>query len=110
MLNAETVRLAPLYDLVTYAPYWDGETRLNSAMNVDGEYALSRISVAKLVAAGKQFGLAGEAEDIVQSIRTGMLDAFEVARTSIDSNGPDAARLADELMAGLIKMPLVLND
>lgn len=62
MLNGETVQLAPLYDLVAYAPYWNGVARLNSAMNVDGEYALSRISAAKLVAAGKQFGLAGEAD------------------------------------------------
>jgi serine/threonine-protein kinase HipA len=110
MLNGETVQLAPLYDLVTYAPYWDGEARLNSAMSVDGEYALSRISVAKLVAAGKQFGLAGEAEHIVHSMRTGMVDAFESARASVDSNGSDAKKIAGDLMAGLIKMPMVFKD
>jgi serine/threonine-protein kinase HipA len=109
MLNGETVQLAPLYDLVTYAPYWDGEARLNSAMSVDGEYALSRISAAKLVAVGKGFGLAGEAEDIVQSMRTGMVDAFEAARASVDSNGQEAKKIASDLMAGLIKMPMVLG-
>ncbi len=109
MLNGETVQLAPLYDLVTYAPYWDRETRLTSAMSVDGEYALSRISIAKLVAAGKQFGLAGEAEHIVQSMRTGMVGAFESARASLDPTGSEARKVAGELMAGLIKMPLLFK-
>lgn len=78
-------------------------------MNVDGEYALSRISAAKLAAAGKQFGLAGEAEHIVHSMRAGMVDAFESARASLDSNGSEAKEIAGELMAGLIQMPMVLK-
>jgi serine/threonine-protein kinase HipA len=110
MLNGDAVRLAPLYDLVTYASYWNGEARLNSAMSVDGEYALSRISAAKLVAAGKQFGVAGEAEQIVHSMRTGMVDAFEFARAALDSSGSDAKKIGDRVMAGLIKMPMILRN
>jgi len=48
----------------------------------DSEDALAAIARRY---SGKQFGLAGEGEDIVHSMRTGMVDAFESARTSLDS-------------------------
>jgi serine/threonine-protein kinase HipA len=110
MLSGETVQLAPLYDLVTYAPYWDGVARLNSAMSVDAEYALSRISVGKLVAAGKQFGVSADAEDIVHSMRTGMVEAFQSARAALDSSTREAREIADELMGGLAKMPMIAES
>lgn len=107
MLQGESVRLAPLYDLVTYAPYWDGRAHLDTAMSVSGEYALARISVQKLVAAGKQFGVGSEAEDLVQSMRVGMIDAFAAARSQLNSSAPEVKKISDELMSGLKLMPLV---
>jgi serine/threonine-protein kinase HipA len=107
MLQGERVTLAPLYDLVTYAPYWDGSARLNAAMSVNGEYALARISVESLVAAGKPFGVGSDAEDIVQSMRETMVDAFDAARDLLRSSAPEVNAIADELMVGLKRMPLV---
>lgn len=107
MLLGESVQLAPLYDLVTYAPYWDGSARLDAAMSVSGEYALSRISVQKLVEAGKQFGVGAEAEDLVQSMRAGMIDAFAAARSQLNSSVGEVRKISDELMSGLRQMPLV---
>jgi serine/threonine-protein kinase HipA len=107
MLQGEQVGLAPLYDLVTYAPYWDGRARLNAAMSVNGEYALARISEESLVAAGKQFGVGPESEEMVQSMRVGMVGAFEAARALLTSPAPEVKTIADELMIGLKRMPLV---
>lgn len=107
MLQGERVALAPLYDLVTYAPYWDGFARLNTAMSVKGEYALSRISSADLVAAGKQFGVGSEAEEIVHSTRGGIGAAFESARGHLNSSAPEVHKITDELMVGLKQLPLV---
>lgn len=107
MLHGESVRLAPLYDLVSYAPYWDGSAHLDTAMSVGGEYALARISVQKLVEAGKQFGVGPEAEDLVHAMRVGMMDAFATARAQLHSSAREVKKVADELMNGLKWMPLV---
>lgn len=107
MLQGEHVRLAPLYDLVTYASYWDGSARLNTAMSVNGEYSLARISGDSLVAAGKQFGVGPEAKEIVHSMRVGMVGAFEAARALLNTSAPEVKTIADELMVGLKRMPLI---
>lgn len=107
MLRGESVQLAPLYDLVTYAPYWDGSAHLDTAMSVAGEYALDRISVQKLVAAGKQFGVGPDAEEMVQAMRAGMIDGFEAARAQLDSSAREVKKIAGEVMSGLKRMPLV---
>lgn len=107
MLNGDRVELAPLYDLLTYAPYWNGKARLNAAMSVDGVYALSRISSQKLVAAGKQFGLGSEAEHIVESMRTGMVDAFAEAVAALNDSSREVRAIVDDLMKGIRQMPLI---
>jgi serine/threonine-protein kinase HipA len=107
MLRGERVRLAPLYDLVTYAPYWDGSARLDTAMSVGGEYALQRVSVRELVAAGKQFGVGQEAEEVVEAMRAGMVDAFAKARAHLNSSSHEVIKIADDVMDGLGRMPLV---
>ncbi len=106
-LNGDRVELAPLYDLLTYAPYWNGKARLDAAMSVDGVYALSRISSQKLVAAGKQFGLGSEAEHIVESMRTGMVDAFAEAVAALNDSSREVRTIVDDLMRGIKQMPLV---
>lgn len=107
MLEGESVRLAPLYDLVTYAPYWNGEARLDSAMSVDGEYSFSRIGAETLTKAGKQFGVGDEAGDIVESTREGILAAFEAAVEELPASARSASGLVDDLFRGLKALPLV---
>lgn len=107
MLHGEHVRLAPLYDLVTYAPYWDGSARLNIAMSVKGEYALDHIKSESLIAAGKQFGVGHGAAEIVRSMRADMVDAFDAARNSLNSSAPEVQEIANDLMVGLKRMPLL---
>lgn len=107
MLDGESVSLAPLYDLVSYAPYWDGRARLDSAMSVGGEYALAKISVEQLTAAGKQFGLGREAAEIVDDTRSGMLRAFESAVEHLPRLSRDEMTVVDDVLRGLKALPLV---
>jgi serine/threonine-protein kinase HipA len=108
MLEGESVRLAPLYDLVTYAPCRDGAARLDSAMSVDGEYALAEISGERLAAAGRQFGLGDEAAEIVASTRAGMVSAFESAIGGLARPSTAEMAIVDDLMRSLRLLPLVL--
>ena len=109
VLNGASVRLAPLYDLATYAPYWDGTTRLDSAMTVGGEYGLNRIGVDMLVSAGKQFGVASDAAAIVADTRSGIRAAFESARAGLRDRSVDVLSVADDLMTGLRQLRLVFT-
>lgn len=107
MLDGASVRLAPLYDLATYAAYWDGEARLESAMSVGGEYSLARIGAEQLAAAGKQFGVAADAAaGIVEDVRQRILEAFESAYAAVEMQGRNARDIADSLIRGVRRLPL----
>lgn len=108
LLAGRSVRMAPLYDLASYAAYWDGESRLESAMSVGGEYSLAKISGADLISEGRRFGLEpGAANAIVEAARAGMLDAFESARAQLEGFGREVQTVADELVQGVRMLPLV---
>lgn len=110
MLEQRSVRLAPLYDLLSYAAYWDGSVRIDSAMSIGGAYRLGRISSAKLEQAGALFGIdKTESAEIVDMTRKGVYSAFESARATIEVHGRSALAVADELMRGLRKLPLVVT-
>ncbi len=107
LLSGPSVRLAPLYDLASYAAYWDGEARLNSAMNVGGEYGLEHIGETMLIAAGQQFGVGSEAREIVEGVRAGMLEAFESACAELEDLGSEVREVAGDLLRGLRRLPLL---
>lgn len=107
LLDGPSVRLAPLYDLASYAAYWDGRARLNSAMSVGGEYGLEHIGIEALVAAGQKFGVGSDARGIVEATRAGMLEAFESARAELEDLGSEVQEIADDLLRGLRQLPLL---
>lgn len=111
MLEQRSVRLAPLYDLLSYAPCWDGSARLDSAMSVGGEYRIRSISLAKLEQAGAMFGVdRAEAAEIVDTTRKGLRPAFESARAAVEQvHGKSALAVADELLRGMRALPLAVT-
>jgi serine/threonine-protein kinase HipA len=110
MLEQRSVRLAPLYDLLSYAAYWDGSVRIDSAMSIGGEYRLGGISSTKLEQAGAMFGVdRAEAAEIVDTTRKGVYPAFESARAAVEMRGTSAVAVADELLRGLRMLPLVIT-
>lgn len=106
LLEGSRVRLAPLYDLASVAAYWDGQSRLNMAMSIGGNYALQQIALADLVSEGDRLGV--ESPDlIVQRIRAGLLDAFAVARDELVDIRADAKDAANRLLDNLPHLPLL---
>lgn len=109
LLEGPSVKLAPLYDLASYAAYWDGQARLNSAMSVGGEYGLGHIGSEALVTAGRQFGVGSDARDIVEETRAEMLTAFESASAELADLGPEVREIANDLLRGLRQLPLLVR-
>lgn len=109
MLQGERVSLAPLYDLISYAPYWDGRSALNLAMSVAGDYALTKVSASTLISLGKQFGVADEAAEIVDAARRGMVSAFESAIAGLSHTAEVDETIVDDTMRGLTLLPLVIS-
>ncbi|MFT4028671.1 MAG: HipA domain-containing protein [Protaetiibacter sp.] len=111
LLHERSVRLAPLYDLLSYAAYWDGSARIESAMSVRGEYSLRQITPAMLEQEGRRFGLDADAAGaIVDRVRAGLIGAFDEARENVARYGSDAVDIADRVIAGLRNLPLVAAD
>jgi len=107
LLTGNSVTLAPLYDLVSYAAYWDGESPIYSSLSIEDEYSMAKISPSKLIAVGRFFGLADEAEEIVRETMTGMVGAFTDARDELLNSYPEARSIADTLVRNVEKLPLV---
>lgn len=108
LLSGQRVRLAPLYDLATYAPYWDGKSGIDLAMSVKGEYRLQRISSKMLVSTGTLFGVPEDRADaIVSHCRQNVVDAFESARDEMSRWMGSLPKVAEETMANVRKLPLV---
>lgn len=77
-------------------------------MNVGGEYSLERISRLNLAGLGPKFGLSIEqANETVTEVSTGVVPAFESARAQIEAQGADARSVADDVLRGLVRLPLV---
>lgn len=109
MLDGAAVKLAPLYDLATYAAYWDGQSSIESAMSVGGEYRFSRIGAADLGAAGKQFGVPADAADgLVQDARLRVVEAFESAYSAVESGDASVRDVAAAVIRGVRNLPLVI--
>lgn len=109
MLEGAAVKFAPLYDLATYAAYWGGESSIESAMSVGGEYRFSRIGAADLIAAGKQFGVSADAASgFVQDARARVIEAFESAYSALEAPDESVRDIAADVLRGVGKLPLVI--
>lgn len=97
LLSGRSVRLAPLYDLGTHAPY-PSSVPLKSAMKIGDEYRIDAISIRDLVATGRKLGLAEEwASRRGDEIRGGVAEAFSDAAALVD--GAFARTVADSVAA-----------
>jgi serine/threonine-protein kinase HipA len=107
LLTGNSVTLAPLYDLVSYAAYWDGRSPIYSSMSIEGEFSLAKISQSQLIYTGRLFGLDDEAEDIVIGSMAGMAEAFSHSRDELLELHPEARSMADTLVGNVERLPLV---
>lgn len=108
LLNGNRAQLSPLYDLATYAPYWDEDSSIDLAMSVKGEYRLQKISKQMLISTSTQFGVeADAAQSIVEHYCGGMVEAFEAAREELKSQLGSLPKIAVDTVAKVQLLPLV---
>lgn len=106
LLRNETVALAPLYDLATYAPYRDDNEVVLLPMNVNGKYRSDAVSAADLVKVGGRLKVpADQAREIVDHLRTMAVPAFENARAQFAPD-PRTATVAQAVVESVRKLPL----
>jgi hypothetical protein len=78
-------------------------------MSVDGNYSLWQVGATSLSAAGKPFGVSvADAAEIVQAVREQIVEAFESASAAVEKSNQGTQVIADSLLSGLRKLPLVL--
>ena len=107
LLENETVALAPLYDLATYAPYRKDDEVVLLPMNVNGKYASDSVSTADLVKVGSRLRVPDEqAVEIVDRMRHGAIPAFEEARDEF--NGSATRSVTSAVLNAVSKLPLCI--
>jgi serine/threonine-protein kinase HipA len=95
LLSGRTVRLAPLYDLGTHAPY-PSSAPLKSAMKIGEEYRFDRISKRDLVSAARKLSLSQDwADNRIDEIRNGVVSAYAEAASAVEA--PFARAVADSI-------------
>lgn len=80
LFDGDTVRLAPMYDVVSYAPYIhaDDDRKILSSLRLGGTYDLRQILPEALVEAGRTLGVPrDESERIVEDTVTNLAAALE---------------------------------
>ena len=106
LLTHDRVTLAPLYDLVTFAPYRAAGEVVLLPMNVNGVYQSDSISSADLVRAGARLRVPAEtASEIVESMRDAVVPAFEAAREELPATGA-GGDVADRVVEAIKALPL----
>ncbi len=93
LLQGRAVKLAPLYDLGTHAPY-PSSSPLKSAMKIADEYRMSAIGMKDFLAVARRLSLDPDwAEQRVVEIGNGLAEAFTEAAAGIAS--PFAPKIVD---------------
>jgi serine/threonine-protein kinase HipA len=107
ILDGERVRLAPLYDLASFAAYWDLESPIDLAMSIGGEYRVQQLTGAAIAAEARRFGLSeAQGAEIVADMRARLADAFEAAGALVAQADPSTQAVAEDLVRGIRYLPL----
>lgn len=105
VLIGDRAVLAPLYDLLTYAPYKTTSTTY-SAMQIGGEYRFDAIGERQVVKAAATLGIgADEAVATLREMREGAVGAFEDARDSLVDSDADTAEMARSVVDAVAALP-----
>ena len=107
LLDGENVRLAPLYDLATFAPYRSEGQVVLLPMSVNGKYRSDSISSQDLVKVGTRLRLSrNDASEIVEGTRDRAIGAFERARENLVWADVRIKKVADQVVHAVQDLPL----
>ncbi len=111
LLEGRSVKLAPLYDLATYAPYKRPGLTPYSAMKIGQEYRFDKIGIAQCLDTAKALGVDLEwARDTVQHFRRDAVGAFETARDELIGTDSDATAFATGVLQSVARLPGLRDD
>jgi serine/threonine-protein kinase HipA len=111
LLEGNTARFAPLYDLTTYAPYKSDGQVTRSAMKVGGEYRFSAIGDEQCLSAARALGVETEdATEILRHIRSGLVNAFAEARDSITDIDDETSSFANDVLDSVSRLRRSVGD
>lgn len=106
LLSGQTVKLAPLYDLATFAPYVDAGSTVYSAMHVAGEYRFSNIGSKQLHRVAITLGVSDEyARESIARVRENAVGAFEAARDELSDRDDDTRDFATHVVDSVARLP-----
>jgi serine/threonine-protein kinase HipA len=105
ILLGDRVILAPLYDLLTFAPYKSTSTTY-SAMQIGGEYRFDAIGEPQVLKAAATLGVGSEsAIDTLARFRREAIGAFESARDKLAGQDADTREMATDVVDAVAKLP-----
>ncbi|MCS5717387.1 HipA domain-containing protein [Herbiconiux sp. CPCC 205763] len=105
ILLGDRAILAPLYDLLTFAPYKSTATTY-SAMQIGGEYRFEAIGEPQVVKAAATLGIDREtAIETLARMRREAVGAFETARDQLAGQDADTRDMATEVVDAVAKLP-----
>lgn len=110
LLDSSTVRLAPLYDLATFAPYARADQPVLSAMRIDGEYRFSAIGEPQCLATARTLGIENDrARSFLGELRSQAAHAVATARDELVGVDADTRGFADHVVDSVKRLPLLTS-
>ena len=111
LLEGNQVRLAPLYDMASFAPYAQPGQVVFSAMKVGGECRFDAISESHCHAAARTLGIdVDRAAEFVRHLRSHAADAAATARGELASADSETRAIAAEFVTSVAALPLVRGE
>ncbi len=105
MLAGDTVKLAPLYDLATYAPYKAPDQTTYSAMKIGSEYRFSAIGEDQCLKAAALLRVDPDrAMAAFRHIRANAVGAFETVRDEMGADS-ETAEVANNVLDSVSRLP-----
>lgn len=108
LLEGSTVRLAPLYDLATFAPYAQADQPVLSAMRIGREYRFSAIGEQHCLEAARTLGVdLDRARSFIRDLRADGAKAVAAARDELVSLDADTRGFADQVVESVRRLPML---
>lgn len=108
LLEGSRVRLAPLYDLATFAPHAAPGQVVRSAMRIGGEFRFDAIGERQCLDAARVLGLdLDRASAFVRGLRGHAVEAFAAARDELVAVDADTRAFADHVVDSIARIPLL---
>ncbi|MEP9392374.1 HipA domain-containing protein [Gordonia sp. VNK1] len=111
MLDRTSVRMAPLYDLATYAPYRTPDSPTYSAMRIGKEYRFDAIGTKQCLDAARQLAVDPErAIGLLDGLRADAPGAFEAARDELSHVDVATREFATSVVDSVATLPLLRRN